>query len=149
MIKETMKTEATITDTKMKAIVQDSYGGAEVLEYTEIDRPEVGDNEVLVRVHASAVCRGVWHLMTGKPYVIRVVGFGLRAPKMRVPGMDMAGVVEAVGKNVTRLKVGDEVFGTGMSSGAFAEYASLDEDKLVLKPKTSRSGRPWPFRFLV
>jgi NADPH:quinone reductase-like Zn-dependent oxidoreductase len=116
----------------MKAIVQDTYGSTDVLELREIDKPETADDEVLVRVHAAGVDRGVWHLMTGLPYPVRLAGYGLRTPKTQVPGMDVAGVVEAVGKEVTRFQPGDEVFGIG--AGAFAEYARAREDKLVPKP---------------
>ena len=116
----------------MKAIVQDTYGSADVLEPREIDRPEIADDEVLVRVHAAGVDRGVWHVMTGLPYPIRLAGYGLRAPKNPVPGMDLAGVVEAVGKDVTRFRPGNEVFGIG--KGTYAEYARAREDKLAPKP---------------
>jgi 2-desacetyl-2-hydroxyethyl bacteriochlorophyllide A dehydrogenase len=116
----------------MKAIVQDAYGSTDVLQFRDIDKPEIADDEVLVRVHAAGVDRGVWHLMTGLAYPIRLAGYGLRAPKTPVPGMDMAGVVEAVGKNVTRFQPGDEVFGIG--KGAYAEYARAPENKLVPKP---------------
>ncbi len=102
----------------MKAIVQDTYGSADVLELRNIDKPEIGDDDVLVRVHAAGVDRGVWHLMTGLPYLVRMA-YGLRTPKTRVRGMDVAGRVEAVGKNVTQFQVGDEVFGT--CDGSFAE----------------------------
>lgn len=116
----------------MKAIVQDTYGSTDVLELREIDKPEIADDEVRVRVHAAGVDRGVWHLMTGLPYLLRIAGYGLRAPKTPVPGMDVAGVVEAVGKDVTRFQSGDEVFGIG--KGSFAEYARAREDKLAPKP---------------
>jgi NADPH:quinone reductase-like Zn-dependent oxidoreductase len=116
----------------VKAIVQDTYGSTDVLQVQDIARPEIAADEVLVRVHAAGVDRGVWHLMTGLAYPIRLAGYGLRAPKTRVPGMDMAGVVEAVGKNVTRFRPGDEVFGIG--KGAFAEYARAPENKLAPKP---------------
>jgi NADPH:quinone reductase-like Zn-dependent oxidoreductase len=116
----------------MKAIVQDTYGSTDVLELRDIDKPEIADDEVLLRVHAAGVDRGVWHLMTGLPYPVRLAGYGLRTPKTQVPGMDVAGVVEAVGKDVTRFQPGDEVFGIGV--GAFAEYARAREDKLVPKP---------------
>ncbi len=86
----------------MKAIVQDTYGSADVLELRDIDLPEIADDQVLVRVHAAGVDRGVWHLMAGLPYPIRMAGYGVRAPKYPVLGMDLAGVVEAVGKDVTR-----------------------------------------------
>ena len=116
----------------MKAIVRDSYGSADVLELREIDKPEIGDDEVLVRVHAAGVDRGVWHVMTGLPYLIRLAGYGLRAPKTPVLGADVAGVVEAVGNDVTRFQPGDEVFGIG--KGSYAEYACAREDKLAPKP---------------
>jgi NADPH:quinone reductase-like Zn-dependent oxidoreductase len=115
----------------MKAIVQDRYGSAEVLEAQEIDKPEIGDDEVLVRVHAASVHVGDWILMTGSPFVMRLAT-GLRKPKNRVPGTDVAGIVEAVGKDVRRLRPGDEVFGWG--AGAFAEYARATEDHFVKKP---------------
>jgi NADPH:quinone reductase-like Zn-dependent oxidoreductase len=116
----------------MKAIVQDTYGTADVLELRDIDKPEIADDEVLVRVHAAGVDRGVWHVMTGLPYPIRLAGYGLRKPKTPVPGADLAGVVEAVGKDVTRFQPGDAVFGIG--KGTFAEYARAPENKLVPKP---------------
>jgi NADPH:quinone reductase-like Zn-dependent oxidoreductase len=95
----------------MKAIVRDTYGSADVLELRDIDRPVVGDDEVLVRVCAAGVDQGVWHIMAGLPYPIRLTGYGLRAPKNPVLGADVAGVVEAVGNGVTRFQPGDEVFG--------------------------------------
>jgi NADPH:quinone reductase-like Zn-dependent oxidoreductase len=116
----------------MKAIVQDIYGTTDVLGLRDLDKPEIADDEVLVRVHAAGVDRGVWHVMTGLPYPIRLAGYGLRAPKTPVPGADVAGVVEAVGKDVTRFQPGDEVFGIG--KGAFAEYARAREAKLAPKP---------------
>ncbi|MGH3147260.1 MAG: NAD(P)-dependent alcohol dehydrogenase [Rubrobacter sp.] len=117
----------------MKAIVRDTYGSPDVLELREIDKPEIGDDEVLVRVHAAGVDRGVWHVMAGLPYPIRLAGYGLRAPKNPVIGADLAGVVEAVGENVTRFEPGDGVFGIG--KGTFAEYARVLEDKLAPKPE--------------
>ena len=116
----------------MKAIARDTYGPADGLELRDIDRPEIGGDEVLIRVHAAGLDRGVWHVMTGLPYPIRLAGYGFRAPKNPVPGADVAGVVEAVGSEVTRFQVGDEVFGIG--KGAFAEYARAPEDKLAPKP---------------
>src|SRR5215216_6686356 len=116
----------------MKAIVRDTYGSPEVLELRDIDKPEIADDEVLVHVHAAGVGRDVWHIMTGLPYPIRLAGYGLRAPKNPVVGSDMAGVVEAVGKNVTRFQPGDEVFGIG--KGSYAEYVCAREDKLAHKP---------------
>ena len=116
----------------MKAIVQDTYGSTDVLEFRDIDKPEIADDEVLLRVHAAGVDRGVWHLMTGLAYPIRLAGYGLRRPKTPVPGTDMAGVVEAVGNDVTRFQPGDAVFGIG--KGAYAEYARAPENKLAPRP---------------
>jgi NADPH:quinone reductase-like Zn-dependent oxidoreductase len=116
----------------MKAVVQDRYGLSDVLEFKDIDPPAVGGDEVLVRVRAAGVDPGIWHLMTGMPYAIRLMGFGFRAPKVRVRGRDVAGVVEATGSAVTRLKVGDEVFGT--AEGTFAEYTVAKQGRFALKP---------------
>src|SRR5215210_214954 len=116
----------------MKAIVQDTYGSPDVLELREIDMPVIGGDEVLVRVHAAGVDQGVWHLMAGLPYLVRVAGVGLRSPKNPVRGVDVAGRVEAVGENVTGVQPGDEVFGT--CRGSFAEYACARADRLVPKP---------------
>jgi len=117
----------------MRAIIQEKYGAPDVLELRLIDKPEITDDEVLVRVRAAGVDRGVWHLMTGLPYPVRLAGYGLRAPKNPVLGMDLAGVVEAVGTNVGRFEPGDEVFGIG--KGSFAEYARASENKLAPKPE--------------
>lgn len=116
----------------MKAIVQDRYGSADVLELRDVERPMVKAGEVLVRVHAAGVDPGVWHLMTGLPYLVRIMGYGLRAPKDRVRGRALAGRVEAVGETVTGFNVGDEVFGT--CEGSFADYASARQDRLAFKP---------------
>ncbi len=116
----------------MKAIVQDTYGSADVLRLEDIDKPVVGDDDVLVRVHAAGVNPAVWHLMTGMPYLMRVMGAGLRKPNVHVRGADVAGRVEAVGKSVTKFQPGDEVFGA--CDGAFAEYASARADKFVRMP---------------
>jgi NADPH:quinone reductase-like Zn-dependent oxidoreductase len=115
----------------MQAIVQDRYGSADVLEARDIEKPQIRDTEVLVRVHAASIHVGDWILMSGTPYVMRMAT-GLRKPKNQVPGTDIAGTVEAVGKAVTQLRPGDEVF--GWCTGAFAEYASASEDHVVLKP---------------
>ncbi len=115
----------------MQAIVQDRYGSAGVLEPREIDKPEIGNDEVLVRVHAASVHVGDWILMTGSPYLMRMAT-GLRKPKNPIPGTDVAGTVEAVGTDVQGLRPGDEVF--GWCAGAFAEYARTTEDHLVKKP---------------
>jgi NADPH:quinone reductase-like Zn-dependent oxidoreductase len=120
-------------DSKMRAIVQDQYGETvDVLRLEEIDPPQIGDDDVLVRVHAASVHIGDWHVMTGLPYLLRVVGFGFRAPKVRVRGMDVAGTVETIGQNVTQFRTGDEVFGT--CNGSFAEQASAAADALAPKP---------------
>ena len=116
----------------MKAIVQDRYGTPDVLAFGDIDEPVIGEDEVLVRVHAAGCGPDVWHLMTGSPYLARPM-IGFRRPKVRVRGWDLAGVVEAVGANVTRLKPGDEVMGTS-ETGSFAELATTPQDKLVPKP---------------
>ena len=115
----------------MRAIVQARYGSADVLHLAEIGRPATGDGEVLIRVAAAGLDRGTWHLTAGQPYLIRVVS-GLRAPRNPVPGLDVAGTVAAVGADVTRFAVGEEVFGIGHSS--FAEYACARPDKLARKP---------------
>lgn len=116
----------------MEAIVQDRYGAVDALRHSRIARPEIAENEVLVRVHAAGLDRGTWHMMTGRPYLLRILGFGFRRPKNPVPGIDVAGTVAAVGSAVSRFAVGDEVY--GMSRGSFAEYAAALEDKLAHKP---------------
>src|SRR5215218_9385864 len=116
----------------MKAMIRDAYGPPDVLELREIDIPEIADDEVLVRVHAAGVGRDVLHVMTGLPYPIRLAGYGFRAPKNPVIGSDVAGVVDAVGKNVRRFLPRDEVFGIG--KGSYAEYVCAREDKLAHKP---------------
>ncbi|MFC4588806.1 NAD(P)-dependent alcohol dehydrogenase [Sphaerisporangium corydalis] len=124
----------------MKAVVQSSYGSPDVLAVREIGRPAVKDDEVLVRVHAASVHPDVWHVVSGRPYVLRLMGAGLRGPKNPVPGTDMAGRVESAGRNVTRFRPGDEVFGETVrgnqwrNGGAFAEYVSVPEDALAPKP---------------
>ena len=119
-------------DGTMRAIVQDSYGPSEVLHLRETERPTIEVDEVLVKVHAAGMDRGTWHVMAGKPYLMRVMGFGFRGPKNRVSGLDVAGTVVAIGSGVTRFRPGDEVF--GISRGSFAEYAAVREDKLAHKP---------------
>jgi NADPH:quinone reductase-like Zn-dependent oxidoreductase len=116
----------------MRAIVQDVYGSADRLRLAEIDKPVIAAGEVLVQVRAAGVDRGTCHLMRGEPYLMRILGFGFRGPKNRIPGLDVAGTVAAVGAAVTRFQAGDEVF--GISRGSFAEYAAAREDKLVRKP---------------
>ena len=116
----------------MEAIVQDLYGSADRLRVSQIERPILAADEVLVQVRAAGLDRGTCHLMRGEPYLIRILGFGFRGPKNRVPGLDVAGTVAAVGADVGRFQVGDEVF--GIARGSFAEYAAAQEDKLVRKP---------------
>ena len=118
--------------TTMQAIVQDKYGSSSVLELRSIDKPEIGVDDVLVRVRAAGVHIGDLHVMTGQPYLMRIVGFGLRAPKARVRDMDVAGTEEAIGSNVTQFQPGDDVYGT--CNGAFAEYATARADTLAPKP---------------
>ncbi len=124
-----------VENQKMRAIVQDKYGSADVLELRTIDRPEVAANEVLIEVHAAGVDRGVWHLMTGLPYLVRLAGYGITKPKNPVLGIDVAGRVVAIGPDVKRFGPGDEVFGFG--NGSFAEYVTADETKLAKKPANS------------
>jgi NADPH:quinone reductase-like Zn-dependent oxidoreductase len=116
----------------MRAIVQDRYGDIGMLRLERIARPEPADDEVLVRVHAAGLDRGTLHLMTGKPYLMRIAGLGFRGPKERVLGRDLAGTVEAVGSAVTQFTAGEEVYGVGR--GSFAEYAVAKQDKLARKP---------------
>jgi len=124
----------------MRAIVQERYGPPEALRLREIEQPAVGDDKVLVRVRAASVHPDVWHVVTGRPYALRLMGSGLRRPKWAVPGTDLAGVVTAVGKDVKRFKPGDEVFGESLrgfawrNGGTFAEYVAAPEDVLAPKP---------------
>lgn len=124
-------TRQTTADT-MRAVVQDAYGTVDVFRFAPIERPVISDDEVLVRVHAAGLDRGTWHVMTGRPYLMRILGFGFRRPKNRVPGLDVSGTVVAVGAAVTGFAAGDEVF--GISRGSFAEYAAVRRDKLAHKP---------------
>ena len=132
-----ISTEIRATSTRvttMKAIVQERYGTSEVLELRDIDKPVIGEGEVLVRVRAAGVNRADWAIVGGLPYVARPL-YGMGKPKNPVRGTEVAGEVEAVGANVTRFRPGDEVFGwSGHLGGAFAEYASVSEDALVTKP---------------
>jgi NADPH:quinone reductase-like Zn-dependent oxidoreductase len=124
----------------MKAIVQNRYGSADVLELREVDDPVVGDDQLLVRVRAASVHADVWHVMRGVPYVLRIMGAGVRRPKNLIPGTDLAGHVESIGPNVTRFQPGDDVFGQSLVAnlwrhgGAFAEYAAVPEARFELKP---------------
>jgi len=113
-----MDQNQTATTSTMRAVVQDAYGDAGMLRHEHIARPEVADHEVLVRVRAAGLDRGTWHLMSGKPYLMRVAGMGFRGPKDRVPGRDLAGTVVQIGASVTGFDVGDEVYGIGRGSFA-------------------------------
>jgi NADPH:quinone reductase-like Zn-dependent oxidoreductase len=115
----------------MRAISQPRYGSSEVLQLSEVPAPEAGDGQVLVEVHAAGLDRGTEHLLTGKPYAVRLA-MGVRRPRQPVPGRDVAGVVVSVGAGVTRFAPGDEVY--GVAPGSFAEYAVASEDKLARKP---------------
>jgi NADPH:quinone reductase-like Zn-dependent oxidoreductase len=118
----------------MQAIMQNRYGTVpeDVMRLDQVARPGIGDDEVLIQVRAAAVDRGTWHVMAGQPYLMRLLGFGFRGPRNRVPGLDVAGTVVAVGPAVTRFAVGDEVF--GIARGSFAEYAAAREGTLARKP---------------
>jgi NADPH:quinone reductase-like Zn-dependent oxidoreductase len=122
----------------MRAIVQDSYGPVDRWRLTEIPLPQIADAEVLVKVHTAGIDRGTWHAMTGLPYLGRLY-FGLRKPKRPVPGLDVAGTVVAIGADVSRFAVGDEVF--GICKGSFADYARAREDKLAPKPANLTLGQ--------
>ncbi|MBD1544386.1 NAD(P)-dependent alcohol dehydrogenase [Arthrobacter sp. IA7] len=117
----------------MRAIVRETYGGPEVLRLDRVPRPLVKGGDVLIRVRAAGVDRGVWHMMTGLPYLGRLV-FGIRKPKDPVLGLDLTGTVEAVGPEVTRFAVGDAVYGSGR--GSYAEYAVAPEAQLAAKPES-------------
>jgi len=116
----------------VKAIFRAVYGSPDILELKEVDRPVPNENGLLLKVHAAAVNPMDWHILRGEPFLIRFMGFGLLKPRHHILGTDMAGQIEAVGKNVNRFKVGDEVFGSGI--GGFAEYACIREDQAALKP---------------
>ncbi|MBK8259245.1 MAG: NAD(P)-dependent alcohol dehydrogenase [Polyangiaceae bacterium] len=117
----------------MQAVLQSGYGSADVLRLGTTQRPSPSQGEVIVRVHSAAIDRGTWHLMTGRPYLMRMMGFGFSAPKNPIPGLDLSGTVVEVGAGVTRFKKGDQVFGIG--AGSFAEFAKAREDKLAHAPK--------------
>src|SRR5947209_5528496 len=125
----------------MKAVVQEKYGSPDNLELREVDKPAAGDDEVLVRVRAASLHPDVWHVVTGRPYVLRLAGAGFFKPGNPIPGTDMSGIVESVGKGVTRFRPGDSVFGETIvtqqwtNGGAFAEYVSVRQDLLALKPE--------------
>lgn len=125
----------------MQAVIHEAYGEPDaVLSVQEVEKPTAKDNEVVVRVRAASMHPDVWHVIVGYPSVLRLMGNGLRKPNRRIPGTDLAGIVESVGKNVRRFKAGDEVFGESvafawLNGGAYAEFAAVREDFLALKPK--------------
>src|SRR5436309_1060605 len=123
-------------DTHMKAMVYHTYGSPDVLKLEEVEKPVPQDDEVLVKVHATSVNAGDWHLLRAKPFLMRLMGFGLLKPKNTILGSDIAGRVDAVGRNVKQFQSGDEVFGNTAKYGfgGFAEYVSVPENALVLKP---------------
>src|SRR5438128_4449841 len=123
-------------DTHMRAIVYHTYGSPDVLKLEEVQKPVPQDDEVLVKVLAASAAAGDWHLLRGKPFLMRLMGFGLLKPKHKILGAAVAGRVEAVGRNVTQFQPGDEVFGdlSQCGFGAFAEYVSVPENALALKP---------------
>jgi len=125
----------------MRAVVQDRYGAVdEVLHLRDVPIPEVADDEVLVQVRAASVHPDIWHAVTGRPYVLRLMGSGVRRPRYLIPGTDMAGRVESAGRRVTRFRVGDEVFGEShrgflwRNGGTFAEFVAVPEEILETKP---------------
>ena len=123
-------------DTHMRAIVYHTYGSPDVLKLEEVQKPVPQDDEVLVKIHATSVNAGDWHLLRAKPFLMRLMGYGLLKPKHTILGSDIAGRVEAVGRNVKQFQSGDEVFGNTAKYGfgGFAEYVSVPENALVLKP---------------
>jgi len=118
----------------MKAIFRTAYGSTDILTLKEIDKPVPKDNELLIKVYAASVNPLDWHILRGVPFIVRLMGFGLLKPKHQILGADMSGRVEAIGKNVTQFKAGDEIIGTGM--GGFAEYTCISENRAVSKPAT-------------
>jgi threonine dehydrogenase-like Zn-dependent dehydrogenase len=130
----------------MKAIVQDVYGSADVLELRDIPQPMPRDGEVLIRVRAAGVDQGVWHLMTGLPYLVRLFGFGLRKPKVPVRGREVAGVVEAVGAGVNRLRVVTRFSepATDPSRNTFVRRKTGWPGSLHISPSRRRRRHPFP-----
>ncbi len=120
----------------MKAIVYQKYGSPDVLELKEVEKPTLKDNEVLIKVHAASANAVDWHLVRGDPFLLRLMGFGLLKPKYKILGADIAGRVEAVGRNVKQFQPGDEVFGDTIECGwgGFAEYVCASENALMVKP---------------
>jgi len=123
----------------MKAIVYQKYGSPDVLELKEVEKPTPKDNEVLIKVQAASVNSTDWGFLEGKPFLVRLM-YGLLKPKTKILGCDIAGRVEAVGRNVKQFQPGDEVFGdiSGCGLGGFAEYVCASENALVLKPDLTK-----------
>lgn len=121
-----------VIEKTMKAVTHRTYGNADVLQHETVAIPSMGEKDVLIAVQCAAIDRGTWHLMTGTPYLIRILGFGLLKPKQPIPGLDVSGRVVATGSGVTRFAPGDEVF--GIANGSCAEYVTADENKLIPKP---------------
>lgn len=130
--KTTSNLKGQATGRAMRAVVQDRYGSSDSLTMSTIGIPQLASDEVLLEVAAAGVDRGVWHLLTGRPYLVRLAGYGITKPKNSVPGLDVAGRVVAVGDEVQRFQIGDDVF--GIANGAYAEYAAAKEEKLAFKP---------------
>lgn len=124
----------TRTNRTMQAVTQDNYGSADSLSLATVEIPDISPDEVLIEVVAAGVDRGVWHLVTGRPYLVRLAGYGIARPKNPVPGLDVSGRVVAVGDEVRRFQVGDEVF--GIAKGAYAQFAAAKEVTISLKPST-------------
>ena len=120
----------------MKAIVYTKYGPPDVLHLEEVKKPAINEDQVLVKVHTASINAVDWHMLTADPFPMRLIGNGFFKPKNTILGVDLAGCVEEVGRNVTQFKPGDEVFGDiiGLGSGSFAEYVSVPESALALKP---------------
>ena len=120
----------------MKAIVYTKYGPQDVLHLEEVKKPAINEDQVLVKVHSASINAADWHMLTADPFPMRLIGNGFFKPKNTILGVDLAGCVEEVGRNVTQFKPGDEVFGDiiGLGSGSFAEYVSVPESALALKP---------------
>jgi len=121
---------------RMKAIVCTKYGPPDVLQLKEVEKPVSKDNEVLIKVHAASANAYDWHMLRADPFLVRLMGGGLLKPKNKIPGVDIAGRVEAVGRNVRQFQPGDEVFGdlSACGNGGFAEYVSVPENAVALKP---------------
>jgi NADPH:quinone reductase-like Zn-dependent oxidoreductase len=120
----------------MKAIVYTEYGSPDVLHLEDVKIPAINEDQVLVKVHAASINAGDWHLLTANPFPMRLTGVGLFKPRNTILGADIAGCVEAVGRNITQFRPGNAVFGDifGLGSGSFAEYVSVPESTLALKP---------------